>query len=84
MVKNTKNRFEIYNSNNDYITDVIKKGKHRKEDYDVAYISKLRKKLKLTEEYGINSQCFYGGFSEISLNKFMHSRHEVMRKLAKI
>ncbi|EHU1601900.1 death-on-curing family protein [Acinetobacter baumannii OIFC0162] len=84
MIENNKNRFEIYNSNGDYITDVIKKGKHGKEDYDVAYISKLRKKLKLTEEYGIDSQCFYGGFSEISMNKFMHSRHEVMRKLAKI
>lgn len=46
MVENTKNRFEIYNSNQNYITDLIKKEKHRKEDYDVAYISKLRKKTK--------------------------------------
>lgn len=84
MVENNKNRFEISNANGDYITDIIKKGKSGKEDYDVPYITKLRKKLKLTEEYGVDSQCFYGGFSEESMNKFMHSRHEVMRKLAKI
>ena len=67
MDENNKNRLEIKDSNGNYITDVIKKGKSRKEDYDVPYISKLRKKLKLTEEYGIDSYCFYGGFSEDSI-----------------
>ncbi|MFX6089172.1 type II toxin-antitoxin system death-on-curing family toxin [Acinetobacter baumannii] len=84
MVENNKNRLEIFDSNGNYITDVLKKGKNGKEDYDVPYIAKLRKKLKLTEEYGVDSQCFYGGFNEDSMNKFMHARHEVMRKLAKI
>ncbi len=72
MVENNKNRIEIYDLNDKYITDVIKKGKSGKEDYDVAYLAKLRKKLKLTEEYGIDSQCFYGGYSEDSMNKFMN------------
>lgn len=84
MEENKKNRFEIFNESGEYITDVIKKGKHGKEDYDVPYIAKLRKKLKLTEDYGVDSHSFYGGFSEENLNKFMHARHEVMRKLAKI
>ena len=83
-IENNKNRLEIIDSEGNYITDVIKKGKNGKEDYDVPYISKLRKKLKLTEEYGVDSQCFYSGFSEDSMNRFMHARHEVMRKLAKI
>lgn len=84
IVENDKNRVEIRDSNDQYVTEIIKKGKAGKEDYDVQYIAKLRKKLKLTEEYGIDSECFYGGFREDSMNKFMNSRHEVMRKLAKI
>lgn len=79
-----KNRIEIYDSNNLYITDIIKKGGSGKEDYDIQYISKLRKKLKLTEGYGVDSYCFYGGSNEDSMNKFMHARHDVMRRLAKI
>lgn len=82
--ENKKNRLEIYDSKNVYRTDVIKKGKHGREDYDVAYISKLRRKLNLTEDYGIDSYSFYGGFTDESMNKFMNARHEVMRKLAKI
>lgn len=82
--ENKKNRLEIFDSNNNYMTDVIKKGKHGKEDYDVPYITKLRKKLKLTEDYGVDSLTFYVGFNDESMNKFMHARHDVMRRLAKI
>jgi len=84
VIENGKNRLEIYDSNDKYMTEIIKKGQSGKEDYDVQYLLKLRKKLKLTEDYGIDSECFYGGFREDSMNKFMNSRHEVMRKLAKI
>lgn len=83
-VENDKNRVEIRDTNDQYVTEIIKKGKAGKEDYDVQYIAKLRKKLKLTDEYGVDSECFYGGFKEDSMNKFMNARHEVMRKLAKI
>lgn len=64
---------------------VKKKGQKGKEDFDPQYISKLRKLLKLTPEYGIDSMRFYGeeGVSD-ELNNFMKIRIEVMKKLAKI
>ena len=64
---------------------IILKGKYGAEDYDIQYISKIRKELNLTYEYGIDSAKFYGrkGITE-DLNEFMEMRYEVMRKLAKI
>jgi death-on-curing protein len=67
------------------VTKIIKKGSRGKEDYDKQYIQRLRKKLKLTSAYGVDSYAFYGdrGFSQ-TLGKFMTMRHKVMRELAKI
>lgn len=68
-----------------HVTSILQKGSKGKEDYDKQYISKLRKKLKLTPDYGIDSFAFYGerGFDQ-TLGKFMNMRHKVMRELAKI
>lgn len=68
-----------------HITSILQKGSKGKEDYDKQYISKLRRKLKLTPDYGTDSFAFYGdrGFDE-TLGKFMDMRHNVMRELAKI
>jgi death on curing protein len=67
------------------VTTILQKGAKGKEDYDKQYISKLRKKLKLTSDYGVDSFSFYGdrGFDQ-TLGKFMNLRHKVMRELAKI
>jgi death-on-curing protein len=64
---------------------ILQKGSKGKEDYDKQYISKLRRKLKLTPGYGVDSYSFYGerGFGD-TLGKFMKIRHKVMRELAKI
>ncbi|MEZ9631528.1 type II toxin-antitoxin system death-on-curing family toxin [Vibrio breoganii] len=64
---------------------ILQKGGKGKEDYDKQYISRLRKKLKLTPAYGVDSFKFYGerGFSD-TLNSFMKMRDKVMRDLAKI
>jgi death-on-curing protein len=69
--------------NKKLITKIIRKGKNGSEDYDKQYIQRLRKKLKLTAAYGIDSYQFYGkkGF-EIKLSKLMILRHDVMRELA--
>ena len=66
-------------------TKILKKGANGNEDYDKLYISKLRKALQLTSEYGVDSYAFYGkkSFSD-KLSKFMLMRHKVMRELAKI
>ncbi|OCH19283.1 type II toxin-antitoxin system death-on-curing family toxin [Aliivibrio logei] len=64
---------------------ILQKGSKGKEDYDKQYIQKLRKKLKLTHEYGVDSFNFYGmvGYRD-KLHKFMFMRANVMRELAKI
>lgn len=64
---------------------IKKKGKQGAEDYDQDYISNLRKRLKLTPRYGIDSARFYGqkGLSE-DLNEFMRLRVKVFNWLAKI
>ena len=76
--------FEIV-KNGEVITKILKKGAKGKEDYDKVYIQTLRKKLKLTINYGVDSYSFYGekGFGD-KLSKFMKMRHTVMRELAKI
>ena len=67
------------------VASILQKGSKGKEDYDKQYISRLRKKLKLTPAYGIDSYRFYGerGFDE-TLNVYMKMRDKVMRDLAKI
>ncbi|MBS4686314.1 type II toxin-antitoxin system death-on-curing family toxin [Aeromonas sobria] len=67
------------------VTTILQKGSKGKEDYDKQYVSKLRKKLKLTAEYGVDSYAFYGdrGFDQ-TLGRFMKMRDKVMRELAKI
>lgn len=70
--------------NGKVVTKMLKKGAKGKEDYDKQYIQKLRKTLKLTADYGVDSYCFYGekGYGQ-TLGKFMTMRHNVMRELAK-
>lgn len=76
--------FELV-KNNRVVTKILKKGAKGKEDYDKQYIQRLRKTLKLTAAYGVDSYSFYGerGFS-LKLGGFMSMRHKVMRELAKI
>lgn len=78
-------RYLTITSNGHFTTKILKKGMHGLEEYDQNYISNLRKKLKLTADYGIDSAMFYNnkGIAE-DLNEFMEMRSEVMRKLAKI
>lgn len=68
-----------------FITSILQKGSKGKENYDKQYIRKLRRKLKLTPEYGIDSYEFYGnkGFAD-TLSSYMRMRDKVMRDLAKI
>ena len=71
--------------NGRFYTKIIIKGKNNSEDYDKNYMSTLRKKLQLTQEYGIDSMMFYGDKGiATDLNEFMEMRYEVMRQLAKI
>ncbi|MBV7262570.1 type II toxin-antitoxin system death-on-curing family toxin [Photobacterium sp. WH24] len=68
-----------------FVTSILQKGSKGKENYDKKYIRKLRRQLKLTPEYGVDSYEFYGnkGFSD-TLSKYMRMRDKVMRELAKI
>ena len=75
---------DIY-KNGTFISSILHKGSKGKENYDKQYIRKLRRKLKLTPEYGIDSYEFYGnrGFAD-TLSSYMKMRDKVMRELAKI
>ena len=66
-------------------TKILRKGSKGKENYDKKYIGDLRRRLKLTNAYGVDSYEFYGqrGF-DATLSIFMKLREKVMRKLAKI
>ncbi len=77
-------RYIELKKNGSVITKILKKGAQGQEDYDKQYIQRLRKKLKLTSAYGVDSYAFYGerGYSQ-TLGKFMLMRHKVMRELAK-
>lgn len=68
-----------------FVTSIRYKGSRGAEDYDVKYVKGLRRRLKLTPEYGVDSLEFYSvkGVNE-TLNKYMRVRHQVMRWLAKI
>lgn len=78
------NTFAVY-KDGVTVETVLKKGTKGFEDYDPAYISELRKRLKLTVEHGVDSARFYGqkGIAD-ELNQFMQLRLEVMSRLAKI
>ncbi|QKU83760.1 MULTISPECIES: type II toxin-antitoxin system death-on-curing family toxin [Vibrio] len=71
--------------NGNFITSIRYKGTRGAEDYDVKYIKGLRRRLRLTPEYGVDSLEFYGmkGVSE-TLNQYMKVRAQVMMWLAKI
>lgn len=74
---------DIY-KDGEFKLNILQKGGKGKEDYDKQYIKSLRKKLKLTPAYGVDSFSFYGerGFDQ-KLGEFMRIRHKVMRELAK-
>lgn len=79
-----KNCCDIF-YNDVFVTSIRYKGKNGAEDYDVKYIKGLRRRLKLTPDYGVDSLEFYKikGVND-TLNKYMKVRHQVMRWLAKI
>ncbi len=66
------------------VTKILQKGSKGQEDYDKQYIKRLRKKLKLSSEYGVDRYVFYGdrGLEE-PLSALMKLRHKVIRDLAK-
>lgn len=69
----------------EFVLSILQKGSKGKEDYDKQYIKALRKKLKLTPAYGVDSFSFYGERGlEVKLGEYMRLRHKVMRELAKI
>ncbi len=83
-VEEDGNRFSI-SKDGKFYTKIIIKGMNNSEDYDKNYMSILRKKLNLTQDYGIDSMMFYGDKGiATDLNEFMEMRYEVMRELAKI
>lgn len=75
---------DIY-KDGEFKTTILQKGSKGKENYDKQYIGRLRRKLKLTAEYGVDSFEFYGskGFRS-TLGNYMKMRDKVMRELAKI
>lgn len=68
-----------------YMTRVIKQGIHGFRPYHTHYVAELRKRLKLTPEYGVDSDRFYGkkGLKD-SVSEMIEIRNEVIRRLAKI
>lgn len=85
IVPNTGTTLDIFNAQGEHIQTILKKGGKGKEDYDKQYIATLRKKLKLTTAYGVDSRAFYGikGLDD-TLGIYMNLRHKVMRDLAKL
>lgn len=79
------NRTKAIRKNGKVITTILKKGAKGQEDYDKQYINKLRRKLELTPEFGVDSYDFYGarGFTD-TLGTYMRMRDNVMRELAKL
>ena len=77
--------WDVVNSDRSITERIIKKGSNGNEPYDPVYISGLRKRLSLTDDFGIDSERFYGNKGVVeSLNEFMEMRGEVIRELAKI
>lgn len=66
------------------VEKIIKQGIKGFRPYHTHYIAKLRKKLKLTPEYGVDSEVFYGKVVlEDVLSGIIQLRSEVVRRLAK-
>lgn len=78
------NFLSIY-KNGTFVTKIIKQGIQGFRPYHTHYISGLRKRLKLTDEYGIDSERFYGkkGLKE-SVSEMIEIRNAVIRRLASI
>jgi death on curing protein len=71
--------------NGKFVTKVIKQGIQGFRPYHTRYVAELRKRLKLTPEYGIDSDRFYGkkGLKD-SVSELIEIRNKVIRRLAKI
>lgn len=84
-LSDTVGRTMEVSKNGKHVVSILQKGAKGQENYDKQYIKKLRNKLKLTPEYGVDSYKFYGerGFTD-TLGKYMSLRDKVMRELAKI
>ena len=66
------------------ITKVIKQGIQGFRPYHTHYIAELRKRLKLTPEYGVDSDRFYQSKNiDDSISEIVEIRNTVIRKLAK-
>lgn len=80
-----KGEFLSIYKNGKFITKIIKQGVQGFRPYHTHYVAKLRKRLKLTAEYGIDSDRFYGnkGPKEY-ISEMIELRNEVIRRLAKI
>ncbi|OOF81763.1 type II toxin-antitoxin system death-on-curing family toxin [Rodentibacter caecimuris] len=82
-----ENFAEIYRkSDNKFFTKIIIKGKAGTEDYDAAYIKKLRKILGLTSSNGWDSVRFYQNGHGLTdkIGQMLKLRGKVMDWLAKI
>ncbi len=80
-----KGEFLSIYKNGNFKTKIIKQGVQGFRPYHTHYIAELRKRLKLTPEYGVDSDKFYGkkGLKE-SISEMIALRNEVIRRLAKI
>ena len=66
-------------------TKIRQKGAKGQENYDKQYVRGIRRRLKLTYEYGVDSFTFYNGHGfDNHLNTYMKIHGKVMRELAKI
>ena len=71
--------------NGRFVAKIIKQGIQGFRPYHTHYISDLRKRLKLTPEYGIDSDKFYGNkHLKDSVSELIEIRKAVIRRLAKI
>jgi death on curing protein len=67
-----------------FITKIIKQGIQGFRPYHTHYIAELRKRLKLTPEYGIDSDRFYGTKAlRESVSEMIEIRSAVIKRLAK-
>jgi death-on-curing protein len=71
--------------NGRFVAKIIKQGIQGFRPYHTHYVAELRKRLKLTPEYGIDSDRFYGkkGLTD-SVSELIEIRNNVIRRLAKI
>lgn len=70
--------------NEQFVTKIIKQGVQGFRPYHTHYIAELRKRLKLTPEYGIDSDRFYGAKAlRESVSEMIEIRSAVIKRLAK-